>query len=40
MAAAILAAAIPGASVVDGVRCARTSYPEFAADFSRLARPL
>ena len=38
MAAAILAAATPGDSVVDGVRCVRTSYPGFADDFSRLAR--
>ena len=37
MAGAILAAAASGDSRIDGVGCVRTSYPEFAADFARLA---
>lgn len=39
MAAAVLAASAAGASRVDGISCVRTSYPEFADDFARLARP-
>ena len=38
MAAAILAAAARGTSRITGTRCVRTSYPEFARDFARLAR--
>ncbi len=38
MAAAILAVAARGTSRIEGTRCVRTSYPEFARDFARLAR--
>ncbi len=37
MAAAVLASAVAGESVVRGVACVRTSYPSFAGDFARLA---
>ena len=37
MAAAILAAGASGESCIRGVDCVRTSYPNFAADFHRLA---
>jgi 3-phosphoshikimate 1-carboxyvinyltransferase len=39
MAAAVLGLAAPGTSRVDDVACVRTSYPAFAADMRRLARP-
>ncbi len=39
MAAATLAAATPGASVIENVACVHTSYPEFELDFARLLQP-
>jgi 3-phosphoshikimate 1-carboxyvinyltransferase len=40
MAAAVLACGAAGTSVIDGIACVRTSYPHFADDFARLARPV
>jgi 5-enolpyruvylshikimate-3-phosphate synthase len=39
MAAAVLGLASAGPSLVEDVACVRTSYPGFAADMRRLARP-
>jgi len=40
MAAAVLALCTRGTSVVADTACVRTSYPDFAADVTRLARPV
>jgi 3-phosphoshikimate 1-carboxyvinyltransferase len=39
MAAAMLASRCVGESIIDDVACVATSYPDFAADFTRLCQP-